>query len=184
MFLCSIDCLQKTEGIWSQTGFLTDIGYACGRFWLKKKKKYPQVKFLTSKGALVWEIGKKWRGWGSGRDGVENSQAAVIGREPADKNQLSSHWSSPPSHSQLIQFWPINHHSQVNRAGLWRRSFPNHPGGLALLQGQKDTLTLCTLPLWQYYRRHTTSASLQRCTAYGSWTEMWSRDSSWLNTPC
>lgn len=36
-----------------------------------KKKKYPQVEFLTSKGAQVWEIGKKSRGEGGGRDSVE-----------------------------------------------------------------------------------------------------------------
>lgn len=35
------------------------------------KKKYPQVEFLTSKGAQVWEIGKKSRGEGGGRDSVE-----------------------------------------------------------------------------------------------------------------
>lgn len=59
----------------------------------KKKKR---VEFLTSKGVLVWEIGKKLRGLGSGRDSMENSQAEMIGEEPADKNQFSSHWSSPP----------------------------------------------------------------------------------------
>lgn len=67
-------------------------------------KKYPQVEFPTSKRALVKEIGKKSRGEGSGRDSMENSQAGLIAEEPAVKKVFSSHWSSPPSHSPLIQF--------------------------------------------------------------------------------
>lgn len=86
----------------------------------------------------------------------------MIGEVPAGENLFSFHWNVPPSHALLIQFKPINHHSQVKRAGLWRSS-PNHPEGLAFFQRPKrwsHSVHSFFFPR-QAHRSHTTSAILE-----------------------
>lgn len=86
----------------------------------------------------------------------------MIGEVPAGENLFSFHWNIPPSHALLIQFKPINHHSQVKRAGLWRSS-PNHPEGLVFFQRPKrwsHSVHSFFFPR-QAHRSHTTSAILE-----------------------